>query len=168
MGVATAKTVPVECFYGRDPSLAVSQPDLGGLGRVQEARHMEIPQRVQYRRSPEGVQGNLAVDFSGGNVAEEGLAPLVFVGEKLLGAEPQGIAVELHLQFGAVAFQVAGGIDTAFPIHIAVGCEARAARRLGAGGSRGRGLAFLRGRLFATFLGVDLGEQAGLLLVAFF
>ena len=44
------------------------------------------------------------MEFPSGNVAEVGLAPLVPVGEKFLGAEPQGIAVELDLQFGAVAF----------------------------------------------------------------
>ena len=89
---------------------------------------MKVPEGVEEGGSPEGVQRNLAVEFPCGNVPEVGLAPLVLVGEKFLGAEPQGVAVELDLQFGTVTFQVPRGIDSAFPVHVAVRCKVWARR----------------------------------------
>ena len=89
---------------------------------------MKVPEGVEEGGSPEGVQRDLAVEFPCGNVSEIGLAPLVLVGEKFLGAEPQGVAVELDLQFCAVTFQVPRGINSTFPVYVAVRCEAWVSR----------------------------------------
>ena len=83
-------------------------------GGVEQYARLEVLEGGCDRGSPQGVERDGAVQLAGGNLPEVRLAPLAFVREQFLRAEPERCPVEIEQQFFAVRRNVARGIEPHF------------------------------------------------------